>query len=48
MIHDVTHRGNVAGTVMQDYHDKHSLSTLFNLRDFWVFSGMKTVKTPEE
>ena len=22
--------------------------TLFNLRDFWVFSGMKTVKTPEE
>ena len=22
--------------------------TLFNLRDFWVFSGMKTMKTPED
>ena len=23
-------------------------TTLFNLRDFWVFSGMKTMKTPED
>ena len=28
--------------------DGAATCTLFNLRDFWVFSEMKTAKTPED